>query len=82
VSYGFWEAAQIQPPERIWLELPVRTEGTDLSPGIDYPVEKNCSGQRKPFTALFACDDISAIGSIGAFREPGFRMPNASISYG
>jgi hypothetical protein len=85
VSYGFWEPVQIQPPERIRLELPVRTEGMDLSPGIDYPVEKNCSGRRKPGTALLACNDISAISSIGsirAYHEPSFRMPNASISYG
>jgi DNA-binding LacI/PurR family transcriptional regulator len=29
----------------------------------------------KPFTALFAYNDISAIGSIWAFREAGFRVP-------
>jgi hypothetical protein len=50
-----------------------------LSPGIDYPVEKNCSGRRNS-SQLFACNDISTIGTIGAFREPGFRVPNACIS--
>ena len=35
---------------------------------------------RKPFTALFAQNDISAIGSIQAFLEPAFRVPKASIS--
>jgi LacI family transcriptional regulator len=31
--------------------------------------------RNQPFTALFAYNDISAIGSIWAFREAGLRVP-------
>jgi LacI family transcriptional regulator len=31
--------------------------------------------KHKPFTALFAYNDISAIGAIRAFQEAGFRVP-------
>ncbi|HVI09572.1 MAG TPA: substrate-binding domain-containing protein, partial [Candidatus Binatia bacterium] len=31
--------------------------------------------RKEPFTALFAYNDISAIGSIAAFQEAGLRVP-------
>jgi DNA-binding LacI/PurR family transcriptional regulator len=56
-------------------DLTVQLEGTDSTPGIGYPAGKQLLERRKPFTALFAYNDISAIGSIWAFREVGFRVP-------
>jgi DNA-binding LacI/PurR family transcriptional regulator len=56
-------------------ELTAQLEGTDSTPGIGYPVGKKLLERRRPFTALFAYNDISAIGCIWAFREAGFRVP-------
>lgn len=60
---------------RIRPELTVQIEGTDSSPSIGYPVGKELLARGQPFTALFAYNDISAIGSIWAFREAGLRVP-------
>jgi DNA-binding LacI/PurR family transcriptional regulator len=60
---------------RIRPELTVQIEGTDSSPSIGYPVGKELLARGGPFTALFAYNDISAIGSIWAFREAGIRVP-------
>ena len=49
--------------------------GTDSSPTLGYPVGKALLARREPFTALFAYNDISAIGSIWALREAGLRIP-------
>jgi len=57
-------------------ELTAQIEGTDSSPTIGYPVGKELLARGEPFTALFAYNDISAIGSIWAFREAGFRVPD------
>jgi DNA-binding LacI/PurR family transcriptional regulator len=59
---------------RIRPELTVQIEGTDSSPTLGYPFGKELLA-RGLFTALFAYNDISAIGSIWAFREAGFRVP-------
>src|SRR5713101_1379886 len=56
-------------------ELTAQLQGTDSTPGIGYPAGKELLARRIPFTALFAYNDISAIGSIWAFREAGFRVP-------
>lgn len=56
-------------------ELTAQLEGTDSTPGIGYPVGKKLLERRRPFTALFAYNDISAIGCIWAFREAGLRVP-------
>jgi len=60
---------------RIWPELTTQLQGTDSTPGIGYPAGKELLARRTPFTALFAYNDISAIGSIWALREAGFRVP-------
>jgi LacI family transcriptional regulator, galactose operon repressor len=60
---------------RIRPELTVQIEGTDSSPNIGYPVGKELLARGIPFTALFAYNDISAIGAIWAFREAAFRVP-------
>ena len=60
---------------RIRPELTVQMEGTDSTPAIGYPVAKQLLARKKPFTAVFAYNDISAIGAIWAFREAGLRVP-------
>jgi DNA-binding LacI/PurR family transcriptional regulator len=56
-------------------ELIVQLEGDDPSPQLGYPFAKKLLARRRPFTALFAYNDISAIGSIRAFQEAGLRVP-------
>jgi DNA-binding LacI/PurR family transcriptional regulator len=56
-------------------ELVVQLEGDDPTPRLGYPFAKQLLGRRKPFTALFAYNDISALGAIRAFREQGLRVP-------
>jgi LacI family transcriptional regulator len=60
---------------RVRPELIVQIEGTDSTPVIGYPVGKQLLARKKPFTAVFAYNDISAIGAIWAFREAGLRVP-------
>jgi LacI family transcriptional regulator len=60
---------------RIRPELTIQLEGTDSTPAIGYPFAKELLARRQPFTALFAYNDISAIGSIWAFHEAGLRVP-------
>jgi LacI family transcriptional regulator len=60
---------------RIRPELTVQIEGTDSTPAIGYPVGKQLLARTRPFTAVFAYNDISAIGAIWAFREAGLRVP-------
>jgi DNA-binding LacI/PurR family transcriptional regulator len=56
-------------------ELIVQIEGTDSTPTLGYPVGKELLARKQPFTALFAYNDISAIGAIWAFREAELRVP-------
>lgn len=56
-------------------ELTVQLEGTDSTPAIGYPFAKELLARKQPFTALFAYNDISAIGSMWAFHEAGLRVP-------
>jgi DNA-binding LacI/PurR family transcriptional regulator len=56
-------------------ELTVQLEGTDSTPAIGYPYAKQLLARREPFSALFAYNDISAIGSLWAFHEAGLRVP-------
>jgi LacI family transcriptional regulator, galactose operon repressor len=60
---------------RVRPELTVQLEGDDPSPQLGYPFAKQLLSRAKPFTALFAYNDISAIGSIRAFQEAGLRVP-------
>jgi DNA-binding LacI/PurR family transcriptional regulator len=68
------EAAQ-EMHIRIRPELTVQLEGTDSTPAIGYPFAKQLLARKHPFTALFAYNDISAIGSIWAIKEAGLRVP-------
>jgi DNA-binding LacI/PurR family transcriptional regulator len=50
-------------------------EGDSPSPEIGYIAAKKLLAAKRPFTALFAFNDISAIGAIHAFQEAGFGVP-------
>ena len=60
---------------RIRPELTIQLEGFDSTPGIGYSFTKQLLARKHPFTALFAYNDIAAIGSIWAMREAGLRVP-------
>lgn len=60
---------------RMWPELVIELEGDDPSPSLGYPFAKQLLKRKRPFTALFAYNDISAIGSICAFQDSGVRVP-------
>jgi DNA-binding LacI/PurR family transcriptional regulator len=60
---------------RIRPELVVQIEQDLTTPQIGYPYGKKLLARRKPFTALFAYNDLSAIGAIWAFREAGRSVP-------
>jgi DNA-binding LacI/PurR family transcriptional regulator len=60
---------------RVRPELTVQIESTVSTPQLGYPFAKQLLARKQPFTALFAYNDISAIGSIWALREAGLRVP-------
>jgi LacI family transcriptional regulator len=56
--------------------LIINLEIDDPSPQVGYPYVKQLLARKKPFTALFAYNDISAIGAIRAIQEEGLRIPS------
>jgi DNA-binding LacI/PurR family transcriptional regulator len=56
-------------------DLIVKLETDDPSPQVGYPYAKQLLARKKPFTALFAYNDISAIGAIRAFQEESLCIP-------
>lgn len=57
-------------------ELVVELKGDDPTPYLGYPFAKQLLERKEPFTALFAYNDMSAIGAISAFQEVGLRVPD------
>jgi len=58
-------------------ELTVQLESDDPSPELGYPFAKKLLARGRPFTALFAYNDISAIGAMRAITEAGLRVPES-----
>jgi LacI family transcriptional regulator len=56
-------------------ELIVQLESDDSTPQLGFPFAKELLGRKRPFTALFAYNDISAIGAIRAFQAAGLEVP-------
>jgi DNA-binding LacI/PurR family transcriptional regulator len=56
-------------------ELIVQLEGRDATPHLGYPFAAQLLSRGRPFTALFAYNDVAAIGAILAFQEAGLRVP-------
>jgi DNA-binding LacI/PurR family transcriptional regulator len=59
---------------RIRPELTVQIDNA-ANPQLGDPFAKELLSRRHRFTALFAYNDLSAIGAISAFREAGLRVP-------
>ena len=55
--------------------LVVQLESDDATPQLGYPFAQKLLARKRPFTALFAYNDISAIGSIRAFQDAGLQVP-------
>jgi DNA-binding LacI/PurR family transcriptional regulator len=55
--------------------LVAQLEGNSPSPELGYHVTRRMVDGGRPFTALFAFNDISAMGAIRALREAGRRVP-------
>ena len=56
-------------------ELTVQIDIDDPTPQVGYPFAIQLLQRKVPFTALFAYNDISALGAIRAFQEAGLRVP-------
>jgi DNA-binding LacI/PurR family transcriptional regulator len=57
-------------------QLTIQIDILDSTYQLGYPFAKRLLARSKPFTALFAYNDISAIGAIHAIHEEGLRVPD------
>jgi LacI family transcriptional regulator len=55
--------------------LIVQLQGDSPSPEVGYIATRSLLAKGEPFTALFAFNDVSAIGAIRALEEMGLRVP-------
>jgi len=73
-----WAAIQTVS-NRLGLEIPpeyvVAMDRDDASPKMGYDFTKVLMSQTRDFSAIFAYNDIAAIGAIHALREAGRRVP-------
>lgn len=60
---------------RMPAELIIQLEGRDATPQLGYPFAMQLLSRGRPFTALFAYNDVAAIGAIQALEEAGLRVP-------
>jgi DNA-binding LacI/PurR family transcriptional regulator len=56
-------------------KLVIQLEGDSPSPELGYKVTKRLLANHESFTALFAFNDISAMGAVRAIRDAGMRVP-------
>jgi DNA-binding LacI/PurR family transcriptional regulator len=61
---------------RIAPRLTAQLEGNSSTPELGYKVTRKLISLREPFTALFAFNDISAMGAIRALRDAGVSVPH------
>jgi DNA-binding LacI/PurR family transcriptional regulator len=57
-------------------ELIVQIDSHESSPELGYPFAKQLLARKCHFTALFAYNDVSAIGAMRAFQEAGLKIPD------
>jgi DNA-binding LacI/PurR family transcriptional regulator len=55
--------------------LILQLDSEDATPMLGYPFVKQLLARKTPLTALFAYNDISAIGAIRALQEEGLKVP-------
>lgn len=60
---------------KIVAALTQQMEGESASPEVGYEAAVRLLKTKVPFTALFAFNDVCAIGAIRAFREAGMQVP-------
>jgi DNA-binding LacI/PurR family transcriptional regulator len=60
---------------RMPASLVIQLESDDATPQLGYPFARKLLARNRKFTALFAYNDISAIGAIRAFQDSGLRVP-------
>ncbi len=56
-------------------ELVVQLTGPEPGPEPGYLATQELLGRRRPFSAIFSFNDVSAIGAITALREAGLQVP-------
>lgn len=56
--------------------LVAQLEGNSPSPELGYVAAKKILATKQSMTALFAFNDVSAIGAIRAFNDAGYRVPD------
>jgi LacI family transcriptional regulator len=68
---GVAKALEIAIDEKLVVQL----EGPEPGPGPGYAVTRELLKAKRGFTAIFAFNDVTAIGAIQALREEGLRVP-------